>query len=463
VPSIHDLKHDLPAVCDEVIVRAMAKDADERYQTAGELAKAFSSQVDVKPESWPAEAAVQDEIPSTLSKAQKKHPLPPKERRALETLQPDADMQVSPGAVPHIAEPVVPGIEAKRKRLPAWVVIGGLLAVLLLVGGVGGTMIKRSQDAQATQTVVAMAAAEMRSVAETETARPTETPTATVTHTPSPTMTPTLSPGSTLVSEVDGMVMVYVPEGSFLMGSNAEELDYAIDICKEYSGYGWRTWFSQEIPQHEVYLDAFWIDKTEVTNAMYAVFLNEMGNQSEGGVTWLHMDDNDVRIGKDNGNCQPHSGYADHPVVEVRWSGAAAYCEWAGRRLPTEAEWEKAARGDDGRIYPWGNTDPTCSLAQYSECGGRTVPAGSYPAGASPYGALDMAGNVWEWVADWWNFYYYDTSPGSNPIGPETGIPRVMRGGSWYENPSYIRSAYRTRLQPVISQEYLGFRCARSQ
>ncbi len=221
--------------------------------------------------------------------------------------------------------------------------------------------------------------------------------------------------------------MVYVPAGEFLMGSPDGE------------GY------DDEHPLHTVYLDAFWIDKTEVTNAMYQQCVNA-------------------------GVCQENHDYGvafngpDQPVVGVNWYDAKTYCEWVGKRLPTEAEWEKAARGTDGRKYPWGNQSPNCSLLNYvshgGACVGRTAPVGSYPAGASPYGALDMAGNVWEWVSDWYNANYYINSPPSNPTGPNSGEKRSLRGGGWRYNADYVRVPRRGKGFEGVRRDYGGFRCA---
>jgi formylglycine-generating enzyme required for sulfatase activity len=216
--------------------------------------------------------------------------------------------------------------------------------------------------------------------------------------------------------------MVYVPAGEFIMGSDEGSSD--------------------EQPVHTVYLDAFYIDRTEVTNTQYqeCVEAEACGTPS----STIFYDDAD---------------YAQHPVVYVSWNDADAYCRWAGKRLPTEAEWEKAARGTDGRTYPWGE-GIDCDRAQYDECDFGTVPVGSKPKGTSLYGALDMAGNVWEWVADWYDFGYYIRSPDRNPPGPDPGGYRVLRGGSWRDLQWYARCACRG---PSIRRKNndVGFRCAR--
>ncbi|MGB0383837.1 MAG: bifunctional serine/threonine-protein kinase/formylglycine-generating enzyme family protein [Ardenticatenaceae bacterium] len=281
---------------------------------------------------------------------------------------------------------------------------------------------------------------------------PTRPPSATASAYPAPTETQLAIPtatfgvGSTTKSEVDGMAQVYVPEGQFLMGPKEEQTAVNED----------------QYPQHTVYLDAFWIDQTEVTNKMFAAFLNEQGNQPEDGTTWLHIEDEDALIGLQNGQFQPKEGFANHPVNEVTWFGAAAYCEWAGGRLPTEAEWEKAARSTDQRTYPWGDQAPQPDLLNFNQQVDRTTEIGGYPTGASPYQALNMAGNVEEWVADWYDPDYYTRSPNENPTGPATGVYRVLRGGSWYDGPTEVSTGFRRHDKPTETFDDTGFRCVRS-
>lgn len=256
---------------------------------------------------------------------------------------------------------------------------------------------------------------------------------------PTATSVPTLGIGSTETSPKDGMLQVYVPAGAFLMGSSDLDL----------------TASSDEKPQHTVYLDAYWIDRTEVTNAMYSVCVQAGACQPP---ISTHSHSHDSYYGD--------AQYADYPVVWVSWDDAQAYCKWAGRRLPTEAEWEKAARGADARVYPWGNTPPTCALGNFGlqngNCVGDTTRVGSYPAGASPFGALDMSGNVWEWVWDWYNESYYSNSPSQNPTGPASGSMHGIRGGSWYFDTPRVGATNRTWFVGP-GGDNLGFRCDRSQ
>jgi formylglycine-generating enzyme required for sulfatase activity len=256
-------------------------------------------------------------------------------------------------------------------------------------------------------------------------------------------------PVVTLTRPLDGATMVSVPAGEFPMGATAADSKAGDD----------------EKPQHTVYLDAFWIDRTEVTNAQYVRFLNTLGEHEGvcGGRKCLELkegEDADSHILLQDGRYEVEAGFEAHPVIEVTWYGAQAYCQWAGARLPTEAEWEKAARGAEGRTYPWGNGPPDCNKAQYGDCRGTTAPVGGKSAGASPYDALDMAGNVWEWVSDWYDPAYYGSSPPRNPLGSTSGEDKAFRGGSWGYPPMFTRATERANNQPDYAGPNVGFRCA---
>lgn len=267
---------------------------------------------------------------------------------------------------------------------------------------------------------------------------------------PTNTSAPSPSPIFTteeIIDPKDGMVLVQVPAGEFEMGSSRAEDPQASE---------------EELPQHSVYLDTYWIDKTEVSNAQYAMCVADSGACTKPANT----------SSKTRGSYYDNNQYANYPVIFVSWSQAAAYCTWAGRRLPTEAEWEKAARGPDGRIYPWGSSfdgtlanycDVNCQTdwkdGRFDDGYGDTAPVGEYPDGGSMYGVLDMAGNVYEWVADW--FEPYNRSRQTNPTGPDTGLEKIIRGGSWGDDLAHIRSSIRSRINADNWLDFIGFRCAR--
>jgi formylglycine-generating enzyme required for sulfatase activity len=230
-----------------------------------------------------------------------------------------------------------------------------------------------------------------------------------------------------LAQPVEGSMAV-VPAGEFMMGSPTGDSD--------------------EQPAHNVYVETFFMDKYEVTVGQYAAFLQAKGIDPPSD--WKTMN---------------QSVHQKRPVANVDWADAFAYCKWAGKRLPTEAEWEKAARGTDDRLYPWGNEAPTPLHANFGKSDwnnhGVLAPIGTFEASKSPYGMYDMAGNVWEWVNDWYDYNYYKTSPSQNPAGPSSGGTKVIRGGAWNSNPRAMRSANRSLISPT-DQGLDGFRCAKT-
>ena len=244
--------------------------------------------------------------------------------------------------------------------------------------------------------------------------------------------------------------MALIPAGEFRMGDNSGESD--------------------EKPVHSVYVDAFYMDKYEVTNAEYAEFLNAKGKHTDGGITWYNIGQTHSRIEYVSGKYRAKSGYANHPVTYVSWYGAMAYAAWKGKRLPTEAEWEKAARGGlAGLKYPWGNARDS-SKANYNNHIKDTTAVGKYT--ANGYGLYDMSGNVAEWCLD--EYDPYAISPARNPLSGAnsikwildnyTGIKssRVMRGGSWFSFARNVRVASRSDNTPTLTSSYVGFRCARA-
>lgn len=266
------------------------------------------------------------------------------------------------------------------------------------------------------------------------------------TATPEPTATPTLMPTPVMRSTpipapadpanylpvynpVSAMEVVFIPAGDFLMGSTVHDTNRD----------------TNEEPQHKVYLDAFWISKTQVTNAMLTACVSaEVCKYS-------------VKASTNPNYLDPL--YASHPVVYVAWDMAQTYCDWTGGRLPTEAEWEKAARGPNGAKYPWGEDQPREKFVNVNNFIGNTTTAGLFPYGKSFYGALDMGGNVREWVSDWYDPNYYQNSSASNPQGPETGEKKVLKGASFSDPIRYTRTANRLSHVPGSPGAVRGFRC----
>ncbi len=253
------------------------------------------------------------------------------------------------------------------------------------------------------------------------------------TSSPAPSAVPTLAPAAlagpqagTSMAWLDGSSLMYVPAGNFTMGTGVTST-----------------------PQKTVYLDAYWIYQTDVTNKMYGQCVA-------------------------TGNCAPpaqevgapvyaNPAYGDFPVVGVTWDMAANYCKWAQAQLPTEAQWEKAARGDSGAVYPWGPATPSCSLANFQGCLGHINAVTDYAAGSSPYGVLGMAGNVFQWVSDFYDEQYYGSMPSRNPTGPAGGNLHVLRGSSFESDSSVLASGVRHFGDPAYHSGELGFRCAVAQ
>jgi len=268
--------------------------------------------------------------------------------------------------------------------------------------------------------------------------------------------------GDARVNSVDGAEMVWVPGGDFLMGSTDEQVAVEVERYERfekgkkdaYSFAAGKWVFDSEKPQRKVYLDGYWIYKYPVTVAQYRKFAQDTNRKMPTAPSWGWND--------------------NHPMVMINWKDAADYAKWAGVSLPTEAQWEKAARGTDGRRYPWGDAwdSAKCTNSVENQMS-STQPVVNHPAGASPYGAMDMAGNVWEWCADWFDPDYYKSAPARNPAGPSAAVEfnvigmgsakgaRVLRGGSWYYDyfDYAFRCSYRYFLDPSMRYYNYGFRC----
>lgn len=226
-----------------------------------------------------------------------------------------------------------------------------------------------------------------------------------------------------VLNERDGSVLVYVPPGEFEMGDGEDS----------------------DCPRHRVWLDGYYIGIYAVTNAQYQGFVAATGHRAPGNSRW-----------NDN-------SYTDHPVTDVSWEDAQAYAHWSGLSLPTEAQWEKAARGPGNWKYPWGDAWEEERCRHSGNCGSeQTCVVYGYPRGVSGYGCYNMSGNVWEWCADGYESEYYQTGASRNPTGPSGGSFRVLRGGSWLNDARYCRAAYRIRIEPSNRGSALGFRLARS-
>ncbi len=283
--------------------------------------------------------------------------------------------------------------------------------------------------------------------------------------------------------------MVLIPEGLFLMGSTKQDIDKLLELDRNIE----TVRLDNEIPQREVCLSTYLIDKYSVTNAEYKKFIESDGYDQKvfwSDAGWQYISQSNPLENGDADNIL--SGENDCPVVNVSWYEAEAFAKWAEKRLPTEAEWEKAARGTDGRIYPWGNTFEKTNLNCSESKNEKPTPVTKHPQGQSTYGCFDMAGNVWEWTADWYNSQYYSSAPEKDPQGPkdaeanpyygqpeEVGISiydlrpstesktlsgcKVLRGGSWSgAGVVHVRCTNRDYDEPIYKNDTIGFRCAKS-
>ncbi len=410
----------LPAQTKTVLLRTLAMEPADRYKTISEFTSKLKAleRKETKPQETPASKESSTCKESNLLTKRN-------EQEAVEELP---SVPIKPPQPPKLVEKPFLSIRNPKPWLIGAIAGAGIAILVFIAGSARGWF---SLPATPTATPITSVVTAL-------------TYTAQITLLPTETSLPgsTAVPISTQISSVDGMTMVYVPEGNFLMGSPDDVGD------------------PDEHPQHTVYLDAYWIDQTEVTNAMYEKCVTA-------GACAAPSDNSSNTHGSYYGN----SEFDSYPVIRVSWNQANAYCHWAGRELPTEAQWEKAARGTDGRTYPWGNQNPDSALANYNGDVWDTTEVGSYSAGASPYGALDMAGNVWEWVMDWYDENYYANSTNKNPTGPSSGTDRSLRGGSWNNNSGYeLRVANRSGFDPMLTKNNFdgfsfinfGFRCSLS-
>lgn len=420
---------ELPPSIEQFIFKIMEKDPGNRFQNMSEVLTVLGSLQfipAINPDNFPTAPSI--DLKHTTGQVEKTY------------VSGYATRMENPPPVPPYG-PYPPGVQYypqqnKASRWWIWLLASGGLMALLFVGYLGlKPYIVDSPDS-------------------TRTAHTTHTPEGNIetteavaviqesnTSAPEAALAPGI--GSRKTNKKDGMVMVFVPAGDFTMGSVLQE---TLTECQKYSqAECGAADYEDEEPEHVVYLDDFWIDETEVTNAMYQKCVNSgtcsTPKRSKSYSRSLYF-----------GN----SEFDNFPVIYVSWYQAQTYCQWAGSRLPSEAEWEKAARGTEAYIYPWGNFTPNHNLANFRN-DGDTARVGSFPDGASPYGALDMAGNVWEWTADWYG--QYSSEYQSNPTGPVNGSVKIARGGSWYFFEAWIRTAKRNPLDPNEQFYNVGFRC----
>jgi len=430
LPRPREYAPDVAEEAERVIYKALAKEAQHRYASMGELVQALEGLAAEKQ----ADRAAVDESTAEIETAPQvgKQAYQPEWGGAG---APQAGLANLPGT--REKERAAPERRREETRPAGWVWAASVLLVLFLVvicalvtfvqrenlAGIidpAGKQTQEQQDINRGLTQTAAVSVDIPATVQAQIAQAQIAQTQSAAALPTQENSTANAGAGVEVNAKDGAETVLVPAGEFTMGSEDGESD--------------------EKPLHTVYLDAYRIYKTEVSNAQYAKCVQS------------------GKCTKPDCNYYGKEEYEDHPVVCVDWEQARSYCEWAGGRLPSEAEWEKAARGMEGRKYPWGEAEATCELANFGGCKDETAPVGSSPAGASPYGALDMAGNVWEWVNDWYG--EYDSADKKNPAGPASGQYRGLRGGGWLNESSHLRTAFRNNHLPDIRHYGIGFRCA---
>jgi serine/threonine-protein kinase len=386
---------DLPRDVESVLLRALAKEPKDRYPDMHTFIEELQNLLAGRPV-----------MASSIKTSQLRDQMTGKVRRS---------------EIPTVPPPAV----RSNKTLPVLLVVVGLFVLAAIAGG-GYWVLTRpgifAPVATPTQQQVLPSPT-------TEVIPPTQTPEPTATNTPEPSA-PTEPPVQTEIKDKRNVPMVLIPAGEFTMGS-----DDTGDVGSR--------------PAHEIYLDAFYMDKYEVTNEMYdaCVYAVECRKPQQGGSATRNT-------------YFANPVFANFPVLYVDWKMANAYCAWRGARLPTEAEWEKAARGTDARLYPWGNQEPDCSLANKVGCVADTTPVDQHKDGLSPYGVFGMSGNVWEWTSTLFKAYPYEADDGRED--PEEKGDRIARGGSWHVfggNSGNVRADTRLKLDPAYYGGYVGFRC----
>lgn len=451
LPPPSKLNPDLPEDIERIILKSMAKNPKDRFATAKEMVEALSvavTSVEEPPTITEVELPTLIPVVSPISEPSS----PPTPSKEVET--PTPSRRSLPWKIIGAAAGIVllamlsiwilSNLEPAEEEAPSVVALG---TVSTETYPLTSTSDRGDHATRAVQTMLAKLTMQVSSTQEGNTKPPSFSsipPTAST-----KTAVPQPSAGEMSVNPADGAEIVYIPAGEFLMGSDPDNDPH---------------FWGPEYPSHIVYVDGFWLYRTEVTNDMYKACVRaESCTTPYTTGTYVAQ------------SYYTSSSFSDYPVVNVTWHQANDYCEWAGGRLPLEAEWEKAARGEDARLFPWGNQTPSGSfvnlcdrncpyeeerLTNMNDGYPTTAPVGSFPAGASPYELLDMSGNVWEWVADWYQVDYYQRSPERNPTGPVAGDEKVIRGGSWYNLIDAQRTVVRFKRIPGEFREMVGFRCA---